>query len=178
LMQKVMNSMNVNIEKYRPQKSQLKFISDNIYLLPGEIYSTTPELSSAKYFHVKDSIYPVFDQNQYKESIRNLFLNLLTSKTILNITQKMYGGSDEKFKININHFYANFSKDFNIYFGWQNDDRENLKASIFLSHKIYNYNHLFVITTNTKSIFKKNSEINGILLTYIPREKPIDLNPK
>jgi hypothetical protein len=176
LLRKVKDSKNIKLDKNSPLKSQLKLVSDNIYCLPGEIYSTTPELSSTMYFLVSDKIVPVFDRTHYKESIRNLFLNLVNSTVKLKLVQKMYGGIDEKFTININIFNANFTDDFNIYFGWQNNDKENLKASIFFSHKIYNYNHLLIITTDNKSIFKKDAEIDGILITYIPREKQLNPN--
>ncbi|KAF0237985.1 MAG: hypothetical protein FD181_1466 [Prolixibacteraceae bacterium] len=175
LLRKIKNLKMVKIDNAIPQKSQLKKVSENIYYLPGQMYSTTPELSSAKYFLVTDAIVPVFDKSHYKESVRNLFLNLVNSKIELSLVQKMYGGTDEKFNININHFNANFTDDFDIYFGWQNDDKEYLKASVFFSHKIYNYNHLLIITSNFKSIFKKDAEIDGIFMAYIPREK--QLNP-
>ncbi len=170
LLRIVKDSKNINLDITSPNISQLKLVSGNIYCLPGEIYSPTSELSSLKYFQVSDAITPVFNKNYYKESIRNLFLNLVQSTIKLNLVQKMYGGTDQKFKVNINNFNSNFAKGFNVYFGWQNDDKENLKASIFFNHKIYNYNHLLIITPNYKSIFKKDAEIDGILMTYIPRE--------
>ncbi len=170
LLRIVKDSKNINLDITSPNISQLKLVSGNIYCLPGEIYSPTSELSSLKYFQVSDAITPVFNKNYYKESIRNLFLNLVQSTIKLNLVQKMYGGTDQKFKVNINNFNSNFAKGFNVYFGWQNDDKENLKASIFFNHKIYNYNHLLIITPNCKSIFKKDAEIDGILMTYIPRE--------
>lgn len=171
LLRKISESKDSQVDKLRPHKSELNLVNQSLFCMPGNIYSTTPELSSNKYFIINDSIYPVFDINYYKESVRNLFLNILPSKTKLNITLKMYGGKDEKIKLNINNFYTNFAKDYNIYFGWQNDNKDNLKASIFFKHKIYNYNHLLVVTTNIKSIFGKNCEIDGILISYIPQEK-------
>ncbi len=169
-LRKIKNPKIVSIEKTLPNKSQLKLEKGNIYCLPGEIYSTTPELSSAKYYQVTDAIAPVFDKTFYKESIRNLFLNLLNSSLKLKLTQKMYGGTDEKFTININNFYSNFTNEFNIYFGWQNDQKDNLKASVFFSHKIFNYNHLLVINTDSSIVFKKDGEVEGMLMAFIPRE--------
>ncbi|MDP3914239.1 MAG: hypothetical protein Q8R96_10940 [Bacteroidota bacterium] len=163
-------SKGVEISKERPSRIQLKLKTQDIYLYQGEIYSTTPELSSSKYFYVNDSIYPVFSNRYYKESTRNLFLNLLPTSVKLNITQKLYGGIDEKFRLNLNTFFGNFSSDYNIYFGWQNDDKDNMKASVFISSKIYNYNHLLVVTTSAKTIFKNNGEVEGLFFAYIPRE--------
>ena len=173
LLDQIKNSKNVKLETTFPDKSQLKLVSGDIYLLPGQIYSTTPELSSAKYYQLTESIEPVFDRIHYRESIRNMFLNLINSTLNLNLTQKMYGGIDEKYTVNINNFNANFADDFNVYFGWQIDSKEKLKASVLFSHKIYNYNHLLIITPNYKTFFKKDAEIDGILITYIPREKQI-----
>jgi hypothetical protein len=158
-----------NVEKIRPQMSQLKLYSQGIYQFPGEIYSTTPELSSSKYYFADDSIYPVFNNRYYKESIRNLFLNLVPTSQVLNVTQKLYGGKDEKLNLNVNYFLSNFSKGYKVYFGWQSSEKENLKASIFISSLVYNFNHLLVVTPNTRSIFKKNGEIEGYFFAYIPK---------
>lgn len=154
----------------RPSKNQLKPYAANIYLFPGEIYSTTPELSSSKYFALNDSIYPVFSNRYYKESIRNLFLNMISTPVMLNITQKLYGGNDEEFRLNVNNFLQNFSSDHKVYFGWQNVDKDNLKASIFISNTVYNYNHLLVISANAKAVFRKNGEVNGMFFAYVPKE--------
>jgi hypothetical protein len=170
LLREIKFSKGVEISKARPSRNQLKLQTQDVYLYQGEIYSTTPELSSSKYFHINDSIYPVFSNRYYKESTRNLFLNLLPISVKLNITQKMYGGIDEKFRLNLNTFFSNFLSDYNIYFGWQNDDKENMKASVFISSKVYNYNHLLVVTTNAKTIFKNNGEVDGLFFAYIPRE--------
>lgn len=172
LLRKLKSTTRGNTEKTRPTIGQLKLTSQNVYLLPGEIYSTTPELSSNKYFSVNDSVYPVFNSKSYKESIRNLFLNMVPTTITLKITQKLYGGVDERFNLNLNAFLASFTPDYKLYFGWQNDDRDNLKASLFISSKTYNFNHLLVITANSKSIFRKNGEAEGMFLTYIPRENP------
>lgn len=171
LLRQIKHFKRVKIDKNTPQKSQLKKVTDNIYCLPGQIYSTTPELSSEKYFYVTDKITPVFDKLYYSESVRNLFQNLIISDIKLKLFHKMYGGVDEIFDVKVNHFSANFTDDFDIYFGWQNDVKENLKASIFYIHKIYNYNHLLIITSDHKSIFKKEATIDGIFIAYIPREK-------
>lgn len=170
LLREIKSSKGGNVIRMKPSKNELKPISQNIYLLQGEIYSTTPELSSSKYFMINDSIYPVFNIKYYKESVRNLFLNLVSTTLHLSMTQKLYGGNDEKLKPNVNTFLSRFNEDHDLYFGWQNDDKDNLKASVFISNKIYNYNHLLVITTNTKTIFRKNGEIDGLFFSYIPRE--------
>jgi hypothetical protein len=170
LFRKLKFSSKVKIDRERPLKSQLKLSAANIYLFAGEIYSTTPELSSSKYFVVADSIYPVFSSKYYKESIRNLFLNTISTPLILNITHKMYGGIDEKVSLNINSFLSYFSSGHKVFFGWQNDDRENLKASVFITNTVFNYNHLLVISTNTKSVFRKGGEIEGLFFAYVPKE--------
>lgn len=170
LLREMRDSKNSGAEKLRPVLNQLKLNSSGIYLFQGEIYSTTPELSSSKYYFVRDSIYPVFNNRYYKESIRNLFLNLIPTSQVLKVTQKLYGGVDEKLNLNINHFLSNFSTGYKVYFGWQNTEKESLKASIFISSLVYNFNHLLVVTPNTKSVFKKNGEIEGYFFSYIPRD--------
>lgn len=157
-------------DKIRPPKNQLKRSGQDIFVFQGEIYSTTPELSTSKYFFVNDSIYPVFTSRFYKESIRNLFLNLVPSTLELDITQKLYGGIDEKYKLNINNFLTYFQSDYNIYFGWQSSEKENLKATIYLSSKVYNFNHMLVVTPKIKTVFRENEMTEGLFFAYIPRE--------
>lgn len=170
LLREMRNPKNSSVDKLRPAINQLKQNSPGIYLYPGEIYSTTPELSSSKYFFVGDSIYPVFNNRYYKESIRNLFLNLIPTSQVLKVTQKLYGGLDEKLTMNINYFLSNFSSGYKVYFGWQSTDKESLKASVFISSLVYNYNHLLIVTPNSRSVFKKNGEIEGYFFSYIPRD--------
>jgi hypothetical protein len=170
LMRDLLSSQDIQIEKIRPQRNQLKQAGQNLFLLEGEIYSTTPELSSTKYFQINDSIYPVFNMQNYKESIRNLFFNQISSSIDLSLTQKQYGGIDVSSKININKFLTYFKNDYTIYFGWQSSERENMKASIFLSNKVYNFNHLLVVKPNIKTVFRKYGEVEGLFFAYIPKE--------
>jgi hypothetical protein len=169
LSQKLKSSIEGNFVLKIPSKSHLIPYFDNIYLFQGESYSNKPELSSNKFFIINDSIYPVFNSTSYKESIQNLFLNVLPSQLKLNLTQKLYGGSDEKIRINLNSFFNNFSSDFIIYFGWQSENKLSLKLSVFISNSVFNYIHLLVVTTNSNTIFKKNGEVEGVFFSYIPK---------
>jgi len=171
LTQKLKTSIEGNFVLKIPSKNQLTPYFDNIYLFQGELYSNKPELSSNKFFIINDSIYPVFNSTSYKESIQNLFLNTLPSQLKLNLTQKLYGGSDEKIRINLNSFFNNFSSDFIIFFGWQSENKLRLKLSVFISNSVFNYIHLLVVTTNSNTIFKKNGEVEGVFFSYIPKEK-------
>jgi hypothetical protein len=154
----------------RPLRNQLQYYESNIYLYKGDVYSSIPELSSNKYFVVSDSIYPVFNGKYYRESISNLFMNLIPTHVIMNITQKLYGGNDKEFRINLNSFFQNFSGDYMVYFGWQNADKDNLKASVFICNTVYNYDHLLEISTNSRAVFRKNAEVKGMFYAFIPKE--------
>lgn len=175
LEKEILRKMNtVNISKVfteRPLKNQLVQFDRNIYSFPGEIYSKAPELSSTKYFILNDSISPVFNSKYYKESLRNLLLGIVPTSLELRLKQKLYGGNEEEILININRFFYLFQPGNKFYFGWQNDDKENLKASIFISNEIYNFTHLLVVTTNSKNVFRKNGEIEGLFFAYVPKEK-------
>ena len=103
---------------------------------------------------------------------------MISTHKILDITQKLYGGNKEKFKINLNSFYSTFAGDYLIYFGWQNVERENMKASIIICNTIFNFNHLLVIYPSSKTIFDKTGEIKALFYAYIPKEnlKKISIN--
>jgi len=178
LLRKIKFQKTSNIITARPRKDQLKPYGTDIFLLTGEIFATTPELSSNRFFMVNDSIYPVFNRLYFQESICDLFLNMISTHKILDITQKLYGGNKEKFKINLNSFYSTFAGDYLIYFGWQNVERENMKASIIICNTIFNFNHLLVIYPSSKTIFDKTGEIKALFYAYIPKEnlKKISIN--
>ena len=170
LLRKLKSYHGGNVLKQSPLISQLEHYKANIYLLQGDIYLDIPDLSSSKFYFVKDSIYPVFTSKYYKESIRNLFLNIVPSRVMLRVTQKMYGGFDEQIQLSINSFFNYFLSDHLVYFGWQSDDRLNLKASIFLRNNIFNYTHLLEVTTTNKAVFRKEGVIEGLFFAYIPKE--------
>jgi hypothetical protein len=159
-----------HVFKEKPSFNQLELFKENIYLLHGEMYFFVTDLSSSKYYFVKDSIRPVFNSKFYKESVCNLFLNVIPTKLDLKLTQKLYGGNEKEFRININSFFENFASEYKVFFGWLNDDKENLEASVLICNKVYNYNHLLKISTNSKSVFRKIGEIEGMFFAYIPRE--------
>ncbi len=154
----------------KPSFNQLELFKENIYFLKGEMYFFVTDLSSNKYYFVKDSIRPVFISKYYKESVSNLFLNVIPTNLELKLTQKLYGGIEEELRININSFFENFTPQFKIYFGWLSEDKEDLEASVLICNKVYNYNHLLKISTNYKSVFRKSGEIEAMFFAYIPRE--------
>lgn len=154
----------------RPDKKNLKSYNSDIYLLEGEASTLSSGFSSSKYFVIGDSIYPVFNRKYSRESASNFFLNMIPTLAILDMTQILYGGKRAKFKININSFYSNFTRDFVVYFGWHNTDRENIKASIVFCNTLYNYNHLLIVSGSTNAVFEKNGEITCLFYAYIPKE--------
>jgi hypothetical protein len=155
---------------FRPEKEQLKSYKANIYIYPGEIYQDVPEMSTKKFFLLNDTIVPVFISRYYTESIRNLFMNLVPTSLSMDINQKLYGGNSENLTININSFFSNFSRDFSIYFAWENISRDSLKAGIIISNTLYNYNHLLEISSNSEAVFNKTDNIKGAFYAFIPRE--------
>jgi hypothetical protein len=169
LIRKIRNSDNETSLSIHPLRSQLEYKSGNIYMLKGESYLLKIGITSNSYYMISDSIFPVFDGKYYKESICNLFLNLIPTRLKVSITQKLYGGIEENYLVNINSFLQNFSVNHKIYFGWQNDDKNNLKATIIIANTIYNYTHLLVIESNTKNIFGNAGSIKGTFYAFTPK---------
>jgi hypothetical protein len=168
LLRKVKSLNSFNVFKSRPTRDQLRTYGTNIYIQKGNIFDKTPGITSDRFFAINDSIHPVFNKLNYLESICDLFLNLVPTSKMLEVTQKLYGGSEEKFRINLNSFYTAFSRNYIIYFGWQSIDRDGLKASIIISNTIYNFNHLLIISSSVKNIFENTDDIKALFYAYIP----------
>jgi hypothetical protein len=140
---------------------------DRIYLNSGITYNDSPNITSDSYFYSHDSITPVFDTLNHKESLNNLLLNLVPTHINFQIRHKLYGNSEENYTININDFFNHFSKDHDIFIGWGSNEKENLSASIFIYNVLFNYTHLLVVNTNMVNFSNYHGNINGTLYTFI-----------
>lgn len=143
---------------------------DSIYVVSGNIYNESPDISSDSYFYACDSTTIVFDTLHYKESFSNLFLNLVPTHINFQIKHKLYGHSEDNYKININDFFDYFSKNYKFFVGWSSDDKEKLNASIFIYNVPFNYVHLLVVETKIDDLANDNGTIDGTLYTFIRKD--------
>lgn len=174
LLREMISAPGDKLSLQRPEKENLKPYFLNLFITERESFPNVEELSNEKYFFVRDSVYPVFNNRYVKESVSNLFQNIIPTKLNIEITQILYGGGNKVYQSNINNFLNHFSQFHMLYFGWQNLRRETLKATLIISSKVYNYNHMLEISATSKSFFENKGEIKGTLYAFIPKENKIN----
>jgi hypothetical protein len=115
---------------------------------------------------------PVRDKNNVFESIQNNFLLPISSDKIqIQITQKLYGNKQLDYVISLRNFIDFFLVDHNLYFGFENNDKEEIKGTLIISHQRLNYVNLLHVTFKSSEFFsEKGTIVNGKLYTNIPSD--------
>lgn len=147
----------------------------NIYILPGTVYHKS--INSNTYYLKDDNDYILlFDKDYYLETLANIFINgQKDSNKKLNINHRMYGGISSYYSVNINDFVGFFKDNqFDIYFGVENGDSNNIKATVVINNPYLNFLDLLYIETNKDDIFNKNA-FNVKLYSNIPSDNIKDL---
>lgn len=152
------------------QKAAIIFDSTflSFFRVAGNHYAGLPGFSSDYFIYSRDSLTPVFDSLNCKESTSNLLLNIIPTNKIFQIRQKLYANKTEDFSIYLNDFYNFFHVDYQFFLGWQSDDVNELKASIIIQSTYYAYIHLLIIETDKKSLFSDTIPIRGTFYAFIP----------
>jgi len=159
-------------EKYvveRPKIKDLKIFDDVLY------YSKKAEyfpgiLADTYYACESDECIPVFDIDHVFESIRNSFLLPITSEKVkLIINQRLYGNKSIDYVVNLRDLVSYFKKDYDLFFGFENEDEKNISGTLIILNKNLNYINLLHVNFPKNAFFSTNEVlINSILYTNIP----------
>ncbi len=141
----------------------------DFYMVLGDRYNESPGFTSDYFCYTSDSIIPVFDTVNFKESLNNLLLNIIPTSKQIQLKQKLYGNKTENYSININDFYNFFGQNHQFFLGWQSTEENHLKASIIIQSTTYAYIHLLIIETDKKELFSEKKSIRGTLYAFIPK---------
>jgi hypothetical protein len=141
----------------------------DLYLKKGETF-LIPEINSNSYYQRTDSTYKLaFNADYPTESLANLFVTRqIPTKLKLKITHKMYGGFTPQFMIPLERFICIFKEEFSTYSVLHHFGTEEIKLSIVLRNRNYNYCHLLQIKTTKRQIFSENGLLDAEFYTNIP----------
>lgn len=150
-------------------KSDLKPYDEPVFVFKGSIYKEVEEINSDFFLFYNEKAEPVFQEKYPHESASNLFLNLVPSDIRLQINHKLYGDEHQSYLVNINDFLSYFSFDHSLFFGWQNQEKNDLTASIFIYNDFFEYSHLLIVNFQEEDIFNDQRILHATFYTYTPQ---------
>lgn len=157
----------------KPQNSQANSAHGKkdtlpVYLKEGKNYMN--KLSSDCFFwKLEDDSIPVFGEDYPEYSFSNLFLlNEISKNKTLNLDQKLYGHRSYEFETPLGAFLNYFQADYDAYFGLEEFLPPELRGTLVLSHKYFNFIHLLYIKTDTSELFSDSGKIDANLYSNIP----------
>ncbi len=149
-------------------KSDMTPYKDEIFVLRGGTYKNVDEISADYFLFFSDQVKPVYDERFVLESASNLLLNIIPTNIRLNINHQLYGDEQHNYLVNINDFLSYFRDDYSLYFGWQNKELSNLKASVFIYNNYFDYSHMLIISFQDADIFVDQRILQTEFYSYTP----------
>ena len=142
----------------------------DLYVRKGNVFLTN-QINSDTYYQRSDGFYrPVFDPAYPRESLANLFITKqIENSLFLKITHRTYGGFTPDFTIPLNRFLCLFDKGFTTYYLLYPTDSKNVRISIILYNRDFNYIHLLRVQTTVDQLFSKNGILIADFYTNIPQ---------
>jgi hypothetical protein len=150
--------------------SELARLSNGLFVNSrGEYFKN---ISANVYYSCGNLCEPVLDSSYPLESIQNSFLMPITSDRVkLTIEQRMYGNKKVNYSTTLKEFVSFFQKDHTLYFGFENNDKDNIEATLIISNDHLNYINLLQIKLTTKEFFSNELIfIESKLYTTIPSD--------
>ena len=127
--------------------------------------------SNTYYKKEGDSFELLFSEDFPKESLSNLILkDIGTLNHSLHITHQMYGHFSPAFDISLQKFLCFFRDDYDIFTAVSLADPEELKLTVILNNRDYNYVHLLLINTSAENIFHNDGVLNAKFYSNIPQQ--------
>jgi len=127
--------------------------------------------SNTYYKKEGDSFELLFSEDFPEESLSNLIIKDMGALNhTLHITHRMYGHFSPAFDIPLHKFLCIFRDDHDIFTAASLADPTELKLTVILNSKDYNYVHLLLITTSIENIFKEDGVLNANFYSNIPQQ--------
>lgn len=165
------------IVPYIPDMASLLPYKDSIFVSSGDTYFKA--ISSNKYFilNTDDGLKPLFSIIFPMESFTNCFLiPACEKKTILlKIDHKIYGNYNLAYELNLINFLSFFKKDFEFYFGIEENSDDILSGTLILFNRRLNFINLLYVEADKKVLFGNLPVIKGRFYTDIPSGNIRDL---
>ena len=148
----------------------------DLYVKKGNIFLKN-SISSDVYYKRSDNKYQLFFDADFPElALVNMFITRQFNKNItLKIKQRMYGGFTPEFSVSLNKFFCIFDKGFDTYCIVPFPQQDNIKISVVLHNRDFDYIHLLRIKTTTGNIFSEKGILEADLYTNIPKHNLTNL---
>jgi hypothetical protein len=154
------------------QPNELQNYKDNIKVTLGTSYYKS--ITTCKYYDssLNDSYVPLFSKDYPLESFSNSFLiNTERNKEIqLHIEHRIYGTDIEKYVVNLSNFLNYFGKDFEYYFGIEENTDRIMTGSLIMFNRGLNFINLLWVKSDKTMLFGSNAIIEAKFYTNIPTD--------
>ena len=156
---------------FKPDTASLKPYKDRVKVSVGESYFKS--ITSCKYY-IQNSkgAEPLFSKSYPLESFSNAFLLPFhgNQKIRLQIEHRIYGSEIMKYNQTLADFLIFFSKDFEFYFGIEENSEKEMTGSLILYNRNLNFINLLSVKTDRISFFGENPVVSAKLYTNIPSD--------
>ena len=143
----------------------------NIFTKKGREFTLQFINSNTYYKKSGDSYELLFSEDYPGESLCNLFIKDMENLNHnLHITHRMYGHFSPTFDISLHTFLCKFRDDYDIFAAVSLADPTELKLTVVLNNKDYNYVHLLIINTPVENIFSNEGVLNANFYSNIPQQ--------
>ncbi len=143
----------------------------NIFTKKGNTFALPFINSNTYYKKAGDALELIFSEDFPEESLTNLIIrNTGRMEHTLHINHRMYGNFSPDFDISLQKFLCNFQDNYDIFSGISFSDAKEVKLTVILKSKDYNYIHLLLINTSKVNIFKKESVFEADFFSNMPQQ--------
>ena len=153
------------------EKDLLYDPSKNIFTKKGREFTLQFVNSNTYYKKFDDSFELLFSEDYPAESLSNLFIKEAGNMNLtLHIVHRMYGNFSPEFDISLQKFLCFFRDDYDIFTAVSLADPAELRLTVVLNNKDYNYVHLLLIKTPAENIFSNEGVLNANFYSNIPQQ--------
>jgi len=145
--------------------------SKNIYIRKGQEFTFKFINSNTYYRKVGNTYELLFSEEFPAESLSNLMIkNKDNLSHTLHVIHRMYGHFSPDFDISLKKFICFFQDEYDIFTAVSLLNPKELKLTVILSNKNYNFVHMLLINTPIQAIFTKGGVLNANFYSNIPQQ--------
>ena len=146
-------------------------VKKNIFMKKGNEFALKFINSNTYYRKTGDKFELLFSKDYPGESLCNLFLeNNSNLNHTLHITHQQYGNFSPDIDISLQKFLCFFHDEYDIFTAASVANPKELKLTVILNNRNYNYVHLLIINTPVENIFKDDGVLNANFYSNIPQQ--------
>ena len=143
----------------------------NIFTKKGSMFTLQFINANTYYKKSEDSFELLFSEDFPEESLSNLVLKDMGNLNLsLHITHRMYGHFSPAFDISLHKFLCFFRDEYDFFTAVSMADPAELKLTVIMNNKDYNYVHLLLISTPVENIFRNDGVLSANFYSNIPQQ--------